>query len=208
MTRLVVTGGRGPIECRVAVAKVAAEIRREAAEAGLSAASTSQADPDGPGPLSISIRLGGHGDIGAFIRTWLGTVQWISSGALRREHRRRNWFVAVRRADAVDETDVLTAAHIRFETMRAGGPGGQHQNRTESAVRAVHMPTGLSAVARDERSQHRNRSVALARLGEMLRARQARARSQAARHDWAERIAVERGNAVRVYEGDTFRRVR
>ena len=103
---------------------------------------------------------------------------------------------------------MLTAAHIRFETMRAGGPGGQHQNRTESAVRAVHMPTGLSAVARDERSQHRNRSVALARLGEMLRARQARARSQAARHDWAERIAVERGNAVRVYEGDTFRRVR
>jgi len=207
MTRLVVTGGRGPIECRVAVAKVAAEILREAAAAGLSAVSSPGADPDGHGPPSIGIRLRGQGDADAFIRTWLGTVQWIAPGAVRREHRRRNWFVAVRRADAADEPVVLSTADIRFETMRAGGPGGQHQNRTESAVRAVHAPTGLSAVARDQRSQHRNRSVALARLGELLRARQAQARSQAARHDWGERIAVERGNAVRVYEGEAFRRV-
>ena len=123
MTRLVVTGGRGPIECRVAVARVVAEIVREAAAAGLSAMSIPGADPDGHGPLSIGITLRGQGD-----------------------------------------------AH--------------------------------------ERSQHRNRSVARARLGEMLRARQAQARSQAARHDWGERIAVERGNAVRVYEGEAFRRMR
>lgn len=55
-----------------------------------------------------------------------------------------------------------------METFRAGGPGGQHQNVTESAVRLTHLPTGLVVVARDERSQHRNRSLALARLRKAL----------------------------------------
>jgi protein subunit release factor A len=53
---------------------------------------------------------------------------------------------------------------IRFETFTPGGPGGQHANRTSSAVRAVHVPTGLTAIARDHRSQHRNRELATARL--------------------------------------------
>jgi peptide chain release factor len=206
MTRLVVTAGRGPMECRVAVAKVAAEIFREAAAVGLSATPTPGADPDGNGPLTVSVTLAGRGDVAAFIRSWLGTVQWIAPGALRREHRRRNWFVAVQPASAADEDLGFAAADVRFETMRAGGPGGQHQNRTESAVRAVHLPTGLSAVARDQRSQHRNRSVALARLAELLAARNAGAQARAARDNWAGRITVERGNPVRVYEGEAFRR--
>jgi protein subunit release factor A len=57
-----------------------------------------------------------------------------------------------------------------METFAAGGPGGQHQNRTESAVRLVHEPTGIRVVARDERSQHRNRAVALTRLRRALEA--------------------------------------
>ena len=55
-----------------------------------------------------------------------------------------------------------------METFRAGGPGGQHQNATESGVRLVHLPSGLRAVAREERSQHRNRARALARLRSKL----------------------------------------
>lgn len=57
-----------------------------------------------------------------------------------------------------------------METFRSGGPGGQHQNTTESGVRLVHQPTGITAVARDERSQHRNRLLALRRLREKLEA--------------------------------------
>lgn len=70
----------------------------------------------------------------------------------------------------IPESDEALLAECRVETFAAGGPGGQHQNRTESAVRLVHLPTGLRVVARDERSQHRNRSLALERLRAALEA--------------------------------------
>jgi protein subunit release factor A len=66
----------------------------------------------------------------------------------------------------VDDEALL--AECRVETFRAGGPGGQHQNTTESGVRLVHLPTGVRVLAREERSQHRNRAVALRRLREKL----------------------------------------
>lgn len=62
------------------------------------------------------------------------------------------------------EDDDALLAECRVETFRAGGPGGQHQNKAESAVRLTHEPTGLTVVARESRSQHRNRKVALGRL--------------------------------------------
>jgi ribosome-associated protein len=66
--------------------------------------------------------------------------------------------------------DEALLAQCRVETFTAGGPGGQHQNRTESGVRLVHLPTGVRAIAREERSQHRNRAIALTRLREKLAA--------------------------------------
>jgi len=68
----------------------------------------------------------------------------------------------------IPDDDEALLAQCRVETFRAGGPGGQHQNVTESAVRLVHLPTGVRAIAREERSQHRNRALALRRLREKL----------------------------------------
>ncbi len=68
----------------------------------------------------------------------------------------------------IPEDDDQLLAECRVETFAAGGPGGQHQNRTESAVRLTHGPTGIQVVAREERSQHRNRRKALERLREAL----------------------------------------
>src|SRR5262249_59836979 len=53
---------------------------------------------------------------------------------------------------------------LRRDTFRSGGPGGQHQNKTESGVRYTHLPTGVSAESRSERSQHKNDANALAQL--------------------------------------------
>lgn len=59
---------------------------------------------------------------------------------------------------------------VRVDTYRASGPGGQHVNRTESAVRLTHYPSGVVVTAADTRSQLRNREIAFARLIERLRA--------------------------------------
>jgi protein subunit release factor B len=64
----------------------------------------------------------------------------------------------------VPDDDSTLLAECRIETFRAGGPGGQHQNKTESGVRLTHQPTGISVTARESRSQHRNRRIALIRL--------------------------------------------
>ncbi len=68
----------------------------------------------------------------------------------------------------IPDDDAALLSECRVETFRAGGPGGQHQNTTESGVRLVHEPTGERVEARDHRSQHRNRKLALARLRERL----------------------------------------
>ena len=64
--------------------------------------------------------------------------------------------------------DDALLAQCRVETFRSGGPGGQHQNTTDSGVRLTHVPTGIRATARKGRSQHRNRALALERLRSKL----------------------------------------
>lgn len=66
-----------------------------------------------------------------------------------------------------DDDDVLLA-ECEVETFRSGGPGGQHQNVTDSGVRLRHGPTGVVAVCRDERSQLTNKRICLRRLRERL----------------------------------------
>jgi peptide chain release factor 2 len=72
--------------------------------------------------------------------------------------------------------DDALLAECRVETFRSGGPGGQHQNVTESGVRLVHLPTGIRVSSRAERSQHRNRQIALERLRAKLEALHRRAK--------------------------------
>jgi len=72
--------------------------------------------------------------------------------------------------DSIPESDEELLAQCRVDTFRAGGKGGQHQNRTESGVRLTHLPTGIVVTAREERSQARNKAMALARLRGRLEA--------------------------------------
>ena len=72
---------------------------------------------------------------------------------------------------AIPETDEKLLAECRVDVFRAGGAGGQHQNRTESGVRLVHKPTDIVTTERGSRSQHRNKARALVRLRRKLEAR-------------------------------------
>jgi len=99
----------------------------------------------------------------------------------------------------VEDVDVeLNESDIRVDTMRAGGAGGQHVNKTESAVRMTHLPSGIVVVVQEERSQHRNRAKAIA----LLRAKLYDLERQ--RRD-SQRAAERRGQ---VGSGDRSERIR
>ena len=68
----------------------------------------------------------------------------------------------------VPESDEDLLRECEIDTFRASGPGGQHVNKTESAVRLKHLPSGLVVVSRQERSQHRNKALCLRKLREKV----------------------------------------
>src|SRR5262249_47676337 len=169
MIRLLLTSGRCPGESRIALARTLGVLAGEAEATGLDFDVATGSNPDGHGPASAIALLEGRG-VEAFAATWIGSILWVARSPLRPHHKRKNWFIGVFKLEPrLIDAAKLNPADVRFETFSAGGPGGQHQNKTASAVRAVHKPTRLAVVAREGRSQHRNRAIALMRLGALLK---------------------------------------
>ena len=94
MIRLLFTSGRGPAECRIALAHALATLTDEAAVLGLDTDCLNGPNPDGHGPASAIVVV--HGDAAAaFARRWIGSIQWVAQSPLRPHHKRKNWFIGV-----------------------------------------------------------------------------------------------------------------
>ena len=124
-----ITSGRGPAECCRVVALVLEKILKQAVAKGVKTEIVErETGPLNRTLLSAVISLQG-GDYHALIEDWEGSVQWIAKSPYRIYHKRKNWFVGVQ-TFTLSESQEATEAEIRYETLRASGPGGQHVNKT------------------------------------------------------------------------------
>lgn len=195
---LMISSGSGPEECRIAVEKLVKMIVSEASTRGIRGDVVDGPHKPGELPKSVIVTLTGE-HVTPFADPYVGSVKFIFDSPVRKGHKRKNWFVGVERVvdAALREQSVdLDLKDVRFDTFRAGGPGGQHQNTTDSAVRATHIPTGLVTLARAERSQHRNRSLAVQQLADMLAVLSGDSHADAKFDVFMSHRSLERGNAV------------
>ena len=115
--------------------------------------------------------------------------------------RRQTSFAAVTvTADIDDDIEVeINDVDLRIDTYRAGGAGGQHVNKTDSAVRITHMPTGIIVQCQNERSQHSNKAKAMKMLRAKIYDFELAKREAKAHEDARARLKIEWGSQIRSY---------
>ena len=101
-------------------------------------------------------------------------------------------------ADAIDGVEI-NSGDLRIDTYRASGAGGQHVNRTDSAVRMTHLPTGIVAQCQNDRSQHKNRAQAMAMLKARLYEHELKKREDAAQAEQDAKSDIGWGHQIRSY---------
>lgn len=146
--------------------------------------------------------IGINGDYACgYLKSEHGVHRLVRLSPFDADHARHTSFALVEVIpEAEADIDVsIEPDDIKFEVFRSSGPGGQHMQKTSSAVRLTHLPTGLVAICQNERSQHQNRETAmkilLARLLELELAKRAAERAKLK----GKRITAGWGNQIRSY---------
>ena len=191
-----VTSGRGPVECCRAVARVVEIMMKDAKGAGIEISLLESKKGDLNGTLLSATLLASGQQLAAFVKEWEGTVQWIAQSPYRKFHKRKNWFVGVAIFDIKEQLQ-WRVSDVKFETCRASGPGGQNVNKVETAVRGIHIPSGIQVMAMDSRSQLQNKKYCIERLEAKFMAWQTEKLVQQQQDKWQEHNELERGRSVK-----------
>lgn len=192
-----ISSGAGPSECELAVAKFLAFLLAE--QPGIEVIETSEGYEKN---TFKSVYLATDIDLGEYA----GTLKWICKSPYRPHHGRKNWFFSMREFNEA-ELAGFDESKIAFQTMRAGGHGGQNVNKVETAVRATYVPDGYSTVCQDERSQQANKKRAVERIKIHFMEAAEAARAGGKKEKWSQHNSLERGGAVACFKGEKFDKI-
>lgn len=126
-------------------------------------------DGEVAGIKSATLRFEGEYAFG-WLRTETGVHRLVRKSPFDSGNRRHTSFAAVFVAPEIDDSIeiAINPADLKVDTYRASGAGGQHVNRTESAIRITHVPSGIVVACQNDRSQHKNRDTAMKQLKSKL----------------------------------------
>jgi peptide chain release factor 2 len=176
---LEVNAGAGGTEAQDWAEMLLRMYQRWAEKRGFKATLTEQSDGEEAGIKSATLQVTGMNAFG-WMKTETGVHRLVRISPFGGNDKRQTSFASVYVYPVVDDKIEIeiNPADIKTDTFRASGAGGQHVNKTESGVRFTHLPTGVVAASTQDRSQHKNRAIAMnmlkARLYELeLRKREA-----------------------------------
>ena len=152
------------------------------------------------GIKSCTMKVIGHQAYG-WLKTETGVHRLVRISPFDSNARRHTSFASVGAYPVIDDSIEVEIEDkdLRIDTYRASGAGGQHVNKTESAIRITHLPTGIAVQCQNDRSQHRNRAQAMSMLRARLYEAELKKREEAAQASNASKSEIGWGHQIRSY---------
>lgn len=206
MKMLLLSAGKGPQECAFAVGLAFKRLQQECQKFSVQCSIVELKQGDHSSVLHhVIVALEGDHE-NELVQRWLGSMLWVCQSPFRKNHKRKNWFFSGQLigSESANVSTSLKLSDISFSYCRASGAGGQHVNKTDSAVRAVHKPSGIQVRVESERSQHGNKRIAIKLLEYKLKQEEEEKNRMGNKEAWGSHQTLERGNSVRTFKGMGF----